>query len=503
MDVTTQFYSLDLSTSWPTSAVPWKALPPGRQYYLLNAVGTADNQTFIEFIPNPTDISIYSYNLQTSAWTFLATTPPDVLFSGFRAVTDPRSGLIYVAGPTKMNVLDQTTYTWTSSAIAPYVLSQRYYGGAVFNSARKSIMYHGGYGSEWDTQAYITEYQIDTKAWSNYTTTGQYPTVRSDHCMAASEDGTRVVVFGGRVPLTSTTKVISESTFSSEFYVLDVVSGVWRQGPNATSPRVYMACLIAGDQFLVWGGSDNNQVLSGGPIIFDLTKFQWTNAYTAPSYYPKPSTATPTASRGPAQPTGDPKGGNGPSNTGAIVGGVVGGLAVVGLAGGLLFFYRRKKRINRAEYDSLTHRESASTGNKGANGVNKSGLAAFAAGASVARTGSSGSESQMTSGHCAESIGMEHQQLYDYSQYQQYSPHQQPYPYQQQLSYEQSLQYQQQQEDEHLQQKVYYPSPPRNPQIPPVSKGGTPRNPQESGVVARGPQETLNTSQGSQEGYHE
>ncbi|KAF9177131.1 hypothetical protein BGZ49_005763, partial [Haplosporangium sp. Z 27] len=47
--VSGQFYALDLSTSWPTSSPPWRALPTGSPAKVFYGVATPDNQTFVTF----------------------------------------------------------------------------------------------------------------------------------------------------------------------------------------------------------------------------------------------------------------------------------------------------------------------------------------------------------------------------------------------------------------------------------------------------------------------
>ncbi|KAG0002186.1 hypothetical protein BGZ65_002849 [Modicella reniformis] len=42
-----------------------------------------------------------------------------------------------------------------------------------------------------------------------------------------------------------------------------------------------MACTVVGQQFLAWGGSDGKNIISGPPVVFDLSKDQWVNGFMA------------------------------------------------------------------------------------------------------------------------------------------------------------------------------------------------------------------------------
>jgi hypothetical protein len=139
----------------------------------------------------------------------------------------------------------------------------------------------------------------------------------------ADEDGSTIVVFGGQVPTPSSSTSGRDNISSANVYVLDVPSGIWRQGPDAPSSRTQMACVLVGDQLVVWGGfgfinfTAPWEVATGQPLVFDLARFQWVNKYTAP--------AEVTSSA---------------NNLGGIIGGTVGALFVLGLAVSA-FIYRK------------------------------------------------------------------------------------------------------------------------------------------------------------------
>ncbi|KAG0316977.1 hypothetical protein BG000_004667, partial [Podila horticola] len=55
---------------------------------------------------------------------------------------------------------------------------------------------------------------------------------------------------------------------------------------------LYTVCVIIGDQFLAWGGSNGNFTIDGPPIIYSLTQKQWVGSYTAPAYMKSLPTVT-------------------------------------------------------------------------------------------------------------------------------------------------------------------------------------------------------------------
>ncbi|KAF9079802.1 hypothetical protein BGX27_005970, partial [Mortierella sp. AM989] len=153
--------------------------------------------------------------------------------------------------------------------LPPSMPISREYWGVSYISSKHSLMYFGGLNDIWqfdDGARHVTEYSLTTGDWSNLTTTGPLPTPRADQCMAASEDGNTLIVYGG--------KVTHPSTYTSTLYILDVPTSRWTQGPDG-SVRTHMACIIVGDQLLAWGGYDGNNTINGPPEIFSLTTRQW------------------------------------------------------------------------------------------------------------------------------------------------------------------------------------------------------------------------------------
>ncbi|GJJ73885.1 hypothetical protein EMPS_06243 [Entomortierella parvispora] len=358
-----QTFILDLSVSWPVTAATWYPLSNGTIARSFYAVTSPNNQTVltIKFLA-PTSFTITDYNTVANTWapTVAVTTVADILTYGLMPVADPTTGLVYIPGIASMDVYNIATQAWSSPGpIATSVLTARYFGAGVYNTARKTIMYVGGYNyavnsTHFDPQVVVTEYSPSTNKWSVMTTTGTPPAPVANHCAAVSEDGSILIVFGGR------TSVVTPA-FTGALYILDVVTGVWTEGPAQTTPRIYAACVIVGDQMVVWGGSNdgNNTLPSVEPIVFDITSKQWVTSYTAPAYYlnnppPKPPGATGGSGESSGGGSNDNSSGgsskSSPASLGPIVGGVVGGLVVIGaLAGFFLYRRRQNKKLDQVK----------------------------------------------------------------------------------------------------------------------------------------------------------
>ncbi|KAF9387238.1 hypothetical protein BGX21_000621 [Mortierella sp. AD011] len=352
-----QFFSLDLSTNWSVSSPPWQSLAPGMRAYFIHGVATPDNKTFIVFqVGVNGSVIIPKYDISTNAWspTPLTITPDQDYRNGAMPVIDPTTGLVYLNAVQNMDVYNPVT---TSFQVDPNPASMpisRLFGGAIYIKPRHSILYFGGSNTSIVLDAgssQVKEYSIATGAWTNFTTTGQPPSPRSDFCMTASEDGNTVIVYGGRVT--------APQNFSSSLYILDVPTGKWTQGPDGNS-CMYMACIIVGDQFVTWGGSDGSNTHVGPPAVFSLTTLQWVNNYTAPAYYATVSTgASPTSS--PTSLPSNSSSSSSSSNLGAILGGVFGGLLVIALSG-VIFIYLKRKEGKGKYSDIQTSEKRAENG---------------------------------------------------------------------------------------------------------------------------------------------
>ncbi|KAF9141052.1 hypothetical protein BG015_001415 [Linnemannia schmuckeri] len=91
--------------------------------------------------------------------------------------------------------------------------------------------------------------------------------------MVAAHNGTKIILFGG-------------DTLLGDLHILDVRTRICTQerGVDPKNNRADMACSVAGDNFIVWGGklpkvTDNVERNSGTPLIYNLRSKRWTTHF--------------------------------------------------------------------------------------------------------------------------------------------------------------------------------------------------------------------------------
>ncbi|KAG0221198.1 hypothetical protein BGX31_010104 [Mortierella sp. GBA43] len=201
--------------------------------------------------------------------------------------------------------------------------------GAVWLNSRNTILTFGGSRAPpASTQGLgsgeLNEYDPASKTWNTMSTSGDVPPARLDHCMAASDDGSKVVVFGG------TSDNLNE--YFNTIYVLDVKNGKWKQGQSASVARTRMACAFHSSQFIAWGGSSSSSrttMLNNIPIVYNLNNNKWTDNYNADE---------------------TPKASSSSSNVGKLVGALV-AMFVIAIGVGYFVMKKRQKR-KQAEEDA-------------------------------------------------------------------------------------------------------------------------------------------------------
>ncbi|KAK5805636.1 hypothetical protein F5H01DRAFT_74851 [Linnemannia elongata] len=376
--IISQFMYLDLGVSWTTAAPAWTRLADGPAQDLFPAAFTSDEQTMFVFHLRDSDKPM-QYNVRKNTWSVTNYTFNNMIQQGINVVTDPNTGLMYLPGGYSALNLDGTTETFkkletfdpltlsvrqTDLPTSTDVFPVRWYYGNVWSQVKNAVLYFGGNNPNGKTspqtvENVVTAFSPASMLFFTWNAGGTVPEMRVDHCMAANEDGSKVLIYGGRLR----TNVVSKDVF-----VLDVMGQTWTQGISANQSRMYTACTVAGDQLLIWGGSSADGVMAPAEmLIYDYVKRNWTTQYTPPASYaslkpPPPivrtappwATAAPTsstkASTTPTQiPTATPTSTPTPnSNTGAITAGVVGGLALAAAVIGVFFFrHRRSRRKDR------------------------------------------------------------------------------------------------------------------------------------------------------------
>ncbi|KAF9344568.1 hypothetical protein BGX26_004223 [Mortierella sp. AD094] len=341
--LTSQFFALDLTqSSWNTSNPPWKALTLGSGTQAApiddghSMTISKDKQSLIVW-GWKTGISVF--NITSGLWTPSPMPSNSSLLDELRAVTDPGSGLIYIpTGANKgLNMMQYDPSTGNSQVLPMPAQIANYtfkYYSAAWSTQRSTILLYGGMGSI--TNPFLWEYVPGTSSWSLVSTTGPSPEDVERHCMVPAYNGTKMVVFGGNptvnIPL-------------GGIYILNVQDMSWTKGIDITpsSNRSDMACAIAGDNFVAWGGDQNNNNvgMSGTPIIYNLKTNQWTTQFSLPA---------PTVPAGTINTPNTPNTPN-KSNSGAAIGGAVAGVIVLAVI--VYFVHARYETTERRRDDSL------------------------------------------------------------------------------------------------------------------------------------------------------
>ncbi|KAF9135060.1 Multiple epidermal growth factor-like domains protein 8, partial [Linnemannia schmuckeri] len=334
MNAMNQFFFLDLAKPWKGNSPTWTKLSDGPTKAVFPAAFSADQKTMVVFntVRANSPFAAWRYSVDSDVWTVSKAAFPYPDRRGLASVTDPNTGLVYTAGGyvSPMEGVSMDVYNVKDDSVSTIpmpdaltVFPMRKYYTSVWCQQRNSILFFGGYTLQnQPVQALnsVAEFVPSSGAWRTVPTTGTPPSLRGTHCMAANEDGTRVIVYGGKLygPANIT---------AGDIYILNTVTGSWIAGKPG-SPRIYTTCTIAGDQFLIWGGATTNDTIPPADIhIYSITNDNWVTSYTPPASYLNPSTTSGSSSRPSSSDSGSD--GKSSSSVGGIVGGVIGGLVVV------------------------------------------------------------------------------------------------------------------------------------------------------------------------------
>ncbi|KAF9204896.1 hypothetical protein BGZ49_004743 [Haplosporangium sp. Z 27] len=275
-----QFYSLDLTqSSWNATSPPWKLVTlqstttPAPLDAGHSATLTRDQMNIIFWGHNA---GVAIYNISEASWSTQLQGFPNN--GGLHAVTSPDSGLVYIPFASSgsiiecnpdMNLLTSNPLTGEKDVFAY---------NAIWSTQRDSVVAYGGRSSSGQLSSQLFEYIPGTTFWSPINTTGSSPGGLSDHCMVPASNGAKIVVFGGQ----------SSSTKSSgSIYILDLKSLSWTKGTDVGSSegRSGMACTITGNNFIAWGGYQNDTSFNvlNTTIIYNLSIGQWVTQFVQTS----------------------------------------------------------------------------------------------------------------------------------------------------------------------------------------------------------------------------
>ncbi|KAF9125215.1 hypothetical protein BGW39_007560 [Mortierella sp. 14UC] len=196
-----QFLSLDLNVAWNTTTPAWSKHADGPVQDLFPAAFSADEKILYVFHIDQSS-SPAQWDSNTEVWKSVSNVKfENATWQGIGAVTDPRTGLIYLAGGYNddsnlsnnpmflaIDVFDPVSQTVnrTHLSLPPSTFLARLYYGNVWCKARSSILYWGGNAYHYDPSVkvdMVSEFKVDSQTWSVMPTTGPTPPMRADHCM--------------------------------------------------------------------------------------------------------------------------------------------------------------------------------------------------------------------------------------------------------------------------------------------------------------------------------
>ncbi|KAK3810517.1 MAG: hypothetical protein JOS17DRAFT_505392 [Linnemannia elongata] len=183
-------------------------------------------------------------------------------------------------------------------------------------------------------------------------TLGAVPPPRQDHCSVLTSSK-KIIIYGGY-------DANSKTTYS-DVWALDLVTLTWQQivTVNSSRPRSGHTCNIVGANMVVFGGRNGTDIGYSRDIqVYDVMLSNWMG-----SYAPKPDT-TPISDPLPGGVNG-PGGNHSALTTAALIGIIVGSIALLACFGGVFIYRRRQRKIEIREAEMEKEAYLASLGTDG------------------------------------------------------------------------------------------------------------------------------------------
>ncbi|KAI7827543.1 hypothetical protein BC939DRAFT_475146 [Gamsiella multidivaricata] len=219
-----QFFSLDLANSWNSTTPLWTQLNDGPQQTIFPAVFSADQKTMVTFHSGNSAFA-YHYSVVTGQWTRATVQAQYGDYQGIGAVTDPNTGLVYLAGGytsadrNSMNVYNFVTDTIVCALDFSVVhigrLSNNTFSGEIFifdtvsqtwrqgltgpprlytacTIAGTQLLVWGGVDStNTAAPAAVLIYDLNNNAWiTQYTPPASYVAARASETISSSPNAT-------------------------------------------------------------------------------------------------------------------------------------------------------------------------------------------------------------------------------------------------------------------------------------------------------------------------
>ncbi|KAF9927101.1 hypothetical protein FBU30_003489 [Linnemannia zychae] len=269
----------------------------------------------------------WTYTITSRSWGNYATPINTTIEYGVKNGVDLNTGSVWIPGGNN-NGTQMVMNVPGLSALPTFDMPLNYFPVPIthhswtWSSVRNSFLHYGGRSVIGNiTNPKLTEFS-PLAGWAAVVTTGQPPGDVSGHCM------------------------VPDGIARADIYILDVPTRVWKMGKAATPEhaRRYMACAVAGDSFVAWGGENDGLNMEVTPIVYDLVNDEWTTQFRRENLLKSATPFTPSPTATPID-TGSSKS----TNAAAIGGGIAGGIVVVIIVVGLLLYRRRKQ--HRANVD--------------------------------------------------------------------------------------------------------------------------------------------------------
>ncbi|KAF9571947.1 hypothetical protein BGW38_008566 [Lunasporangiospora selenospora] len=175
-----QFFSLDLAVPWQGSQAAWGKLPDGIAQDIFPMAASMDEKELVVFHAGQGSSSLLTarlFNLVTQQWSTSQFSAQYAAFQGNGAVTDPSTGLVYIAGSyTDASRGSLNIYTFESDSmktltIPPDQLINRGYYTNAWSKRLSSALYFGGYNASLQPVLgpdanVVTRYSPSTGQWS-------------------------------------------------------------------------------------------------------------------------------------------------------------------------------------------------------------------------------------------------------------------------------------------------------------------------------------------------
>ncbi|KAF9141053.1 hypothetical protein BG015_001416 [Linnemannia schmuckeri] len=277
--LTPQFYALDLTQDWNVTNPSWKALTPPS-----NAVSQISSQS-MTVSPDRQTLTVWSvfptvalnYSVSNASWTKAPLSAGLIISgAGLHAATDPTTGAVYIPGTGPLNSNYMVRYNYVTGLInlinipLTLVAALDHYS-FVWCQPRKTFILFAGNASSVNA---FSEYSPSTSQWTQLVSSGPTPSFRRRSCMVPAYNGTKMILFGGD----------GSGPSVASISILDIPTMTWTNGKDAPDARSEMACSVAGDNFIVWGGykemlSVDSVPVPATPLIYNIKTGKWTDKF--------------------------------------------------------------------------------------------------------------------------------------------------------------------------------------------------------------------------------